>query len=178
MIGVSFVLLGRYSLWRVTQTLPPLGWTADFLVGYPFMLAEAASMLSVCLSMLFLSRTRDRTGDVEAAMRASTVVHAPLVDIFICTYNEERPTLERTIIGATGLNYDNFRVWVLDDGKRAWVRELADELGCLYLTRSDNRHAKAGNINHALQRVSRLPGARCMARGFIFCLASERCTPI
>lgn len=156
MLGVSFILLGRYFIWRITQTLPPSGWTADFVVGYPFMMAEAASMLSVCLSMLFLSRTINRTGEVQAALRASTVVPPPLVDIFICTYNEEKPILERTIIGATGLNYDNYRVWVLDDGKRAWVRELAEELSCLYLTRSDNRHAKAGNINHALQCVAGL----------------------
>jgi cellulose synthase (UDP-forming) len=156
MIGVSLVLLCRYFVWRITQTLPSPGWTADFLVGYPFMLAEAASMLSVCLSMLFLSRTINRTGDVQAALRAPAIIPAPLVDIFICTYNEEKPILERTIIGATGLNYDNYRVWVLDDGKRAWLKELAEELGCLYLTRSDNRHAKAGNINHALQHVAGL----------------------
>lgn len=156
MMGVSFVLLCRYFVWRITQTLPPPGWTADFLVGCPFMLAEAASMLSICLSTLFLSRTINRTGDVQAALRAPMVIPAPLVDIFICTYNEEKPILERTIIGATGLNYDNYRVWVLDDGKRAWLKELAEELGCLYLTRSDNRHAKAGNINHALQHVAGL----------------------
>ena len=112
MIGVSFVLLGRYFVWRITQTLPPPGWTADFLVGYPFMLVEAASMLSVFLSMLFLIRTINRTGEVEAALRASTVSPGPLVDIFICTYNEEKPILERTIIGATGINYDNCRVGI------------------------------------------------------------------
>ena len=27
---------------------------------------------------------------------------------------------------------------------------MAGELGCRYLTRPDNRHAKAGNLNHAL----------------------------
>ena len=41
----------------------------------------------------------------------------PLIDLFICTYNEEESILERTIIGATGMDYPNYRVWVLDDGK-------------------------------------------------------------
>jgi cellulose synthase (UDP-forming) len=76
--------------------------------------------------------------------------------VFICTYNEERAILERTIIGATGLQYGNYRVWILDDGRRLWLRRLTEELGCRYLTRPDNRHAKAGNINHALQHVAGL----------------------
>ncbi|MGY3615437.1 glycosyltransferase [Bradyrhizobium sp. USDA 10063] len=157
MAGISFILLCQYCVWRVTRTLPPAGWNADFLVGYPFMLAEAASMLSVTLSLLFLSRTIDRTADVQAILRGSPATSpVPLVDVFICTYNEEKAILERTIIGATGLNYGNYRVWVLDDGRRPWLRHLADELGCRYLTRPDNRHAKAGNINHALRHVASL----------------------
>src|SRR4029079_11477897 len=71
MLGVSLVLLWQYFFWRVTKTLPPVGWNADFIVGYPFMLAEAASMLSVCLSMLFLSRNINRSGDVQTALRLS-----------------------------------------------------------------------------------------------------------
>ncbi|MES5486231.1 glycosyltransferase [Bradyrhizobium sp. INPA03-11B] len=158
MTGMSFVLLLHYFAWRVTQTLPPVGLTADALVGYPFVVAEAASMFAVCLSLLFLSRTIDRSPEVNAILRRSrAATDAPLVDVFICTYNEEKAILERTIIGATGLNYPNYRVWVLDDGRRLWLRRLAQELGCNYLTRPDNSHAKAGNINHALQHVSALP---------------------
>ncbi|WFU39310.1 glycosyltransferase [Bradyrhizobium sp. CB82] len=153
--GVSFVLLVRYFHWRVTQTLPPLGLTADAMVGYPFMLTEAASMIAVALSLLFLSRTIDRSSSARIDGRASDPA-APLVDVFICTYNEERSILERTIIGATGMEYGNYRVWVLDDGRRLWLRRLAGELGCRYLARPDNRHAKAGNINHALGHVGEL----------------------
>jgi len=157
MTGMSFVLLVHYFAWRVTHTLPPPGLTADALVGYPFVAAEAASMIAVCLSLLFLSRTIDRSPEVNAILRRSRAsAAAPLVDVFICTYNEEKAILERTIIGATGLNYPNYRVWVLDDGRRLWLRRLAQELGCNYLARPDNRHAKAGNINHALQHVSGL----------------------
>ena len=154
--GVSFVLLLRYFYWRVTKTLPPPGLTADFLIGYPFMLAEAASMIAVALSLLFLSRTIDRSTAARIDGRATDPA-APLIDIFICTYNEERSILERTIVGATGMEYGNYRVWVLDDGRRLWLRRLAGELGCRYLTRPDNRHAKAGNINHALRHVGELP---------------------
>lgn len=155
MTGMSFLLLIRYFVWRVTQTLPPLGFTADSLVGYPFMLAEAASLLAVCLSLLFLSRTIDRSAEVKAGLNASAAP-VPLVDVFICTYNEEKAILERTIIGATGLEYGNYRVWILDDGRRPWLKRLTEELGCHYLTRPDNRHAKAGNINNALRHMAGL----------------------
>jgi cellulose synthase (UDP-forming) len=157
MAGISFVLLVRYFVWRVTQTLPPPGFTADCFVGYPFVLAEAGSLVAVCLSLLFLSRTIDRSVEVTAAVRKGAgAAPAPLIDVFICTYNEERAILERTIIGATGLEYGNYRVWILDDGRRLWLKRLTEDLGCRYLTRPDNHHAKAGNINHALQHVAEL----------------------
>ena len=135
MTGMSFVLLIRYFVWRVTETLPPPGLTADVLVGYPFMLAEGASLVAISLSLLFLSRTIDRSADVTAGLRrAAAAAPAPLVDVFICTYNEEKAILERTIIGATGLEYGNYRVWVLDDGRRLWLKRLTEELGCRYLS--------------------------------------------
>jgi len=39
---------------------------------------------------------------------------------------------------------------LLDDGKRSEMELLAKELGCRYLSRADNRDAKAGNLNNAL----------------------------
>ncbi len=154
--AVSFILLLRYFHWRVTHTLPPAGLTADFVIGFAFMVAETASLVAVALSLFFLSRTIDRSSAAAVDGRATDPA-APLIDVFICTYNENRSILERTMIGATGIEYGNYRVWVLDDGRRLWLRRLARELGCHYLDRPDNRHAKAGNINHALKAVAELP---------------------
>ena len=39
---------------------------------------------------------------------------------------------------------------MLDDGRRAWLKSYCDEKGVGYLTRPNNSHAKAGNINHAV----------------------------
>tara|TARA_R110000787_G_scaffold42536_6_gene104582 strand:- start:178 stop:1812 length:1635 start_codon:yes stop_codon:yes gene_type:complete len=61
--------------------------------------------------------------------------------------------MRSTIIAALDMDWprDRVRVMVLDDGKREEVKGMCDELGALYIRRPDNKHAKAGNINHALQ---------------------------
>jgi cellulose synthase (UDP-forming) len=81
----------------------------------------------------------------------------PRVDVLITTYNEEEPILVRTIVGAIGIDFPGLRVWVLDDGGRPWVEQLCHSKNVRYLPRSDNRHAKAGNINHALDALRREP---------------------
>src|SRR5262249_23572424 len=65
--------------------------------------------------------------------------------------------LEQTIVGAMAMSYPNFRVWVCDDGRRSWLKELCARHACGYITRNDNFHAKAGNINNALAYLARLP---------------------
>jgi len=156
MIAIVLLLMIRYFGWRLAFTVPPVGWTADFVVGALFLVVEAAALAASALSLLFLSRTTDRTPQVEANRIWLAEQDAPLIDVFICTYNEEVSILERTIVGATGMNYPNYRVWVLDDGRRRWLEELAGDLGCRYLARPDNKDAKAGNINHALRHVTGL----------------------
>jgi cellulose synthase (UDP-forming) len=42
---------------------------------------------------------------------------------------------------------------VLDDGRRLWLKEFCEGKGIGYITRPDNAHAKAGNINHALTKT-------------------------
>ena len=58
--------------------------------------------------------------------------------------------MEKTITGALCLDYTNFQVWVLDGGRRPWLKSFCEAKGVGYITRPDNSHAKAGAINHAL----------------------------
>ncbi len=48
---------------------------------------------------------------------------------------------------------DKLNVYILDDGRRDEFRRFAEEAGIGYMTRDDNQHAKAGNINRALARL-------------------------
>lgn len=73
---------------------------------------------------------------------------SPTVDVFITTFNEEVDLLRQTVRAAVNMRYPH-RTFVLDDGRRAEVRALCEELGCDYITRDTNEHAKAGNWNNA-----------------------------
>ena len=155
LVATSLILTWNYLLWRITQTLPPFGISADWLFGISFLSVELVTGIGGTITWILLTRSSSRSATVTA--NTSWLLHTrPLVDVLICTYNEDRAILERTIIGAMAMHYSNFRVWVLDDGRRAWLSELCAQKGCNYLTRPDNSHAKAGNINHAAQHLAQL----------------------
>jgi len=157
-VGLVLVLTAHYLWWRATATLPSISTPVDFFFGCLFLLIEFGCVLGAALSYVTLTRIRHRSEEATAnAAWLASLPRQPLVDVFICTYNEEYDILRRTIVGATGTSWSNVRVWVLDDGRRPWLRKLAAEHGCHYLTRPDNAHAKAGNINHAIRHVSALP---------------------
>lgn len=157
-IALVLALTAHYLYWRLTVTIPSISNPVDWATGWLFFLIELGAVTGSVISYITLTRTSDRSADVERnAPWLASLPAPPLVDVFICTYNEEREILERTILGATGMTYTNYRVWVLDDGRRQWLAELAEELGANYLARPDNKHAKAGNINHALRHVAALP---------------------
>jgi len=146
----AILLMWRYMIWRLFGSLPEQGLTLDYCVGIIFVSGEVLSMLSTTMSLFFLTKIRNRTPDVEANLPWLQRQPAPLVDVLICTYNENRLILEQTIVGAMSMNHSNARVWICDDGRREWLRQLCKEHGCGYITRKDNAHAKAGNINNAL----------------------------
>ena len=127
-IILVLALTAKYLFWRVTATIPSLSNPVDFVVGWLFFLIEIGAVTGSIISYITLTRTSERTSEVEKNTPwLNALPHMPLIDVFICTYNEEREILERTIVGATGMTYANFRVWVLDDGRRPWLAELADE---------------------------------------------------
>jgi cellulose synthase (UDP-forming) len=148
--GIAILLMGRYLGWRLSSSLPEPGLSLDYFAGVTFASVEALSMLSTAMTLFFLTRIRNRTKDVEANMPWLRSQPAPLIDVLICTFNENRFILEQTIVGAMSMDYSNARVWICDDGRREWLRQLCEEHGCGYIARRDNDHAKAGNINNAL----------------------------
>lgn len=122
-----------YLVWRA--------WTVYFWGQWYFWPLLASELLSVALTLLYLGTARKIS--IPIFKTAST---DRTVDIFIPTYNEPEDVVKMTVIGA--LHVRGVRdVYLLDDGCRLAMRAMADSLGAKYLSRQDNTHAKAGNMN-------------------------------
>ncbi|MEY9166183.1 cellulose synthase (UDP-forming) [Sinorhizobium fredii] len=149
----------RYMVWRFTETvLPYPNDGANFYWVWFVFIVELLAFSEVVLFLILMSRYIDRSVEADELARAFFArpeSELPSVDIFIPTYNEPLDVLERTIVGALALDYpkDKLRVYVLDDGRRDWLRTFCEGRGAIHVTRRDNAHAKAGNMNNGL-RVS------------------------
>ncbi|MGF1590260.1 MAG: glycosyltransferase [Pleurocapsa sp.] len=149
-VAILLILTIRYVQWRSLATLNlsgPLNGTfsISLFAWEMFVLFNSSLQLFLMLKV----KNRQREVDIlSAPVIAGTF--KPSVDIFIPTYNEPAFILRRTIIGCQAIAYEPKIVYLLDDTKRAEIAQLAEELGCRYLTRSHNDHAKAGNVNHAI----------------------------
>lgn len=156
LFGMAWILSIRYVWWRGTETLAPLGMTLDWLASWTFFAIELGAIISSLSAFMIMSRTKSRSG--EADQNAGWWGEAtPRVAVLIATYNEDRSVLERTIIGAKALDHPVVDVYVLDDGKREWLREFCAGHGVRYVTRPDNKGAKAGNLNHTLELIAKDP---------------------
>jgi len=134
----------RYFYWRITSTLN-LDGPLDGAVSILLLAAEVYGV-----TVLFLGYFQT----IELERREAAPIRSlPSVDVFIPTYNEPIEIVRRTVIGALAIDYPRKQVFVLDDGRREAFEAMARELGCFYLTRPDNAHAKAGNLNRALTRT-------------------------
>ena len=144
-------LLVIYSVWRWHDTLPPFAFSVQALWQYFFFGFEALAISYTLMSIVILLRSIDRSGQADLAQHRMEVAgDFPAVDVFICTYDEPLEILETSILTALSLDYPTFAVWVLDDTRREWLREYCEAAGARYITRVDNKHAKAGNLNNGL----------------------------
>lgn len=86
--------------------------------------------------------------------RGQPVPAAERVDVMVPTLNEPVELLEATVTAAQAMRGADVRVYLLDDGGRLEVAALARRLGAFYISREGSQGAKAGNINHALERTA------------------------
>ncbi|MCG9886947.1 MAG: glycosyltransferase [Cyanobacteria bacterium] len=154
-VAMVLALLLRYGLWRVVVALTLPMTLPQALLSGVILLAEAMLLITGALEWYWLLRSRDRREEANrAAIAVAEGTYLPSVDVLIPTYNEPLPVLRRTVVGCQAIEYGGVkRIFLLDDGRRDAVKELAAQLGCGYLTRPDNLHAKAGNLNAAIART-------------------------
>jgi cellulose synthase (UDP-forming) len=102
LVVVSLIMTWNYLLWRITQTLPQSG-SLDWFFGMGFLGAELLTGIGGSITWILLTRSSSRSTAVTANM-PWLMQAQPLVDVLICTYNEDKAILERTIIGAIGMS--------------------------------------------------------------------------
>jgi cellulose synthase (UDP-forming) len=129
-----------YLVWRATETLN----REALLFSLVFLAAELHGVVTF---FLFALMTWNLNRGFPFRLRPDLKV-----DVFVPTYDEDLDVLEPTLIGCRAIRYPH-TTYVLDDGRRPEVKALAERLECIYLTRPDNAHAKAGNLNAALAQT-------------------------
>ena len=131
-----------YLSWRITSTIDISVWW----VSLPLIVAEVHNAFGLLLYTMAL-------WDIDVLPPWRPVDESSLkVAVLVTTLNEPEEVLLPAVAAAVALEPEH-ETWVLDDGRRPWVKRMARELKANYLTRPDNRHAKAGNLNHALEVV-------------------------
>src|SRR5579863_5648863 len=147
LITLSIVVSTRYIWWRLTETLQ-FGSELEAFLGIGLILAELYAWLVLVLGYIQTAWPLRR----PPVTMPEDLAEWPTVDLLIPTYNEPLAIVQNTVFGALSVDYppDKLRIYILDDGRREEFREFAQALGVGYITRDNNIHAKAGNLNHAL----------------------------
>lgn len=148
MVAMSVLLSTRYIYFRLTQTLH-FNSEIETLLGMGLFLAEVYVWVMLLLSYLQTAWPLKR--DIVPLPDDTSLW--PTVDVYIPSYNEPLEVVRDTVLAAQCLDYprDKLKIYLLDDGKRSEFAVFAADVGVGYITRNDNAHAKAGNLNHAMK---------------------------
>ena len=158
LVWLSIVTTLRYLYYRISYTLNLDNW----LNGLFCLLLLAAELYAVATLLLAFFQTLKIQDREPVDLSLFPQDQWFNVDIYIPTYNEDVEIVRKTALGALAIDYpaDKKRVYILDDGRaekyrarREMLRQMCEELGCTLLTRDNNEHAKAGNINTAFVRT-------------------------
>ena len=137
------IALGTYYLvWHWQH----INWDAWYY-SFPFFIAESVGLILFSFFVFnawFLRYHAPEGVTVEKTFR---------VDVFIPVAGEPVELLRETVIAAVNIDYEDKRVYILDDKGKAEYKELAESYGCGYFAREEHKNAKAGNLNYAFQRT-------------------------
>lgn len=169
MVWLSLVTTLRYLFYRVSYTLNFDNWVNGIACGLLFA-AELYAILTLVLAYFQTLRIKERQPVNLAAIPEDQWYS---VDIYIPTFNEDVELVRKTALAALACEYAPGKktVYILDDGRperykegdprrekfrgrREQLRQMCEEIGCIHMTRDNNEHAKAGNINTAFRKTS------------------------
>lgn len=168
LLWLSMVTTLRYLYYRTSYTLNFDGWLNSIACLLLFA-AELYAILTLVLAYFQTLKIQERQ---PVNLTTIPVEEWYKVDIYIPTYNEDVEIVRKTAVAALACDYapNKKQVYVLDDGRpekykendprreqfsarREQLRQMCQELGCIHMTRDNNDHAKAGNINAAFYKT-------------------------
>jgi cellulose synthase (UDP-forming) len=170
LLSTASLIVMRYWVWRLTQTIPEPGLTADFAFAAALFAVES---FSVAVFFLNAFITADPTR--RPMPRKIPPNELPTVDVLVPSYNEPAEMLVITLSAAKNMIYPAGKLTVVlcDDGgtdqrcgsddfelaeaaraRRKELQALCARLGVEYRTRARNEHAKAGNLSAALETLT------------------------
>lgn len=144
---IAVVSLLGYLAWRILFTIPSD--TFDQSAAYALIFFEALPIFGLIIRIVTLWDI-----DCRAPAPVEVLPEGYDVVVFIPTYNEPAEVLAPTVAAACALE-PRHETWVLDDGSRPWVEEMCQHYGARYVKREVHDHAKAGNMNHAMDLMAR-----------------------
>ena len=139
-----------YILWRLFFTLPFHAGIVSLIAGIALFSAEFISMLEAVIHYICMSK--DHAPEFPVIEEADY----PHVDVLIATHSEDADLLFKTLNGCKHMEYPDpskVHIYLCDDNDRPEMAKLAQDMGVGYFGLSDNKLAKAGNLNHALSKT-------------------------
>ena len=150
LFAISTTALIRYIVWRYNNTLT-FNSTLDSFFGTGLFLAETYIILVVLIGYIQTIWPLKR----EIIALPTDIDSWPSVDLFIPTYNEPLSVVKITVLAAQSIDWpkNKLNIYLLDDGKRDDFRNFCNEAQVHYMSRDNNEHHKAGNLNLALSKT-------------------------
>ncbi|BAY44764.1 cellulose synthase catalytic subunit [Scytonema sp. HK-05] len=168
MVWLSLVTTLRYLYYRTSYTLNFDG-LLNSIACVLLYGAELYAVLTLALAYFQTLRIKERQPVDLATIPQEEWFN---VDIYIPTFNEDVEIVRKTALAAIACDYARGKktVYVLDDGRperykendprresfrrrREQIRQMCEDIGCIHMTRDNNNHAKAGNINNAFHKT-------------------------
>jgi cellulose synthase (UDP-forming) len=168
MVWLSLVTTLRYLYYRTSYTLNFDG-LLNSIACVLLYGAELYAVLTLALAYFQTLRIKERQ-----PVNLGTIPQEEWfnVDIYIPTFNEDVEIVRKTALAAIACDYAPGKktVYILDDGRperykendprrenfqrrREQIRQMCEAIGCIHMTRDNNNHAKAGNINNAFHKT-------------------------
>lgn len=132
-------------------------WPGNMENRYLYGLLFFGEIYHIVMAVGFIYTVWPRNNSPISNHHSPITKHQPSVAVFITVAGEPVELVEQTIKAAKNINYENKKIYILNDGfaakKKNWqeIEFIAKRMGVKCITRKFKSGAKAGNINNGLK---------------------------